>query len=139
MLVDLNEIKNIMICSKNIAVVGLSPKAGRPSYQVASYLLGAGYRVIPVNPGQAKILDQTCYPNLTAIPEPVDIVNIFRRPADIPPIAAEAVKIKAKVVWMQLGISNHEAAALARQAGLAVIMDRCIQTDHADLLTFSTC
>jgi predicted CoA-binding protein len=133
MLVDLNKIKNILTSYKTIAIVGLSPKASRPSHEVASYLLAAGYRIIPVNPGQSEILGQTCYPNLTAIPEPVDIVDIFRKPADIPPIAAEAIKIKAKVIWMQQGIINHEAADLARQAGLMVVMDRCLKIDHADL------
>ena len=133
MLVDLNEIKNILSSYKTIAIVGLSPKSGRPSYQVASYMLEAGYRIIPVNPGQSEILGLPCYPNLASIPEPVDIVDIFRRPADIPPIVAEAVKIKAKVIWMQQGIINNEAAELARQAGLTVIMDRCIKTDHAEL------
>ena len=134
MLVDLNEIKNILKSYRNIAVVGLSPKPSRPSHQVAEYLLEAGYNIIPVNPGQSEILGRTCYPSLTAIPELVDIVDIFRRPADIPPIVAEAVKIGAKVIWMQQGIVSQEAADLARQAGLAVVMDRCMKIDHADLL-----
>ena len=133
MLVDLNEIKNILTSYKNIAVVGLSPKESRPSHQVASYLLAAGYTVIPVNPGQNEILGQTCYPNLAAIPQPVDIVDIFRRSSEIMPIVEEAIKIKAKVIWMQQGIVNHQAADQARQAGLAVVMDRCIKIDHADL------
>ena len=133
MLIDLNEIKNILTSYKSIAIVGLSPKANRPSHQVAKYLLESGYNVIPVNPGQSEILGRTCYPNLTAIPDHVEIVDIFRRPADIPPIVAEAVKIKARVIWMQQGIVNHEAAAQARQAGLTVVMDRCMKIDHADL------
>lgn len=133
MLVDLNKIKNILASCKTIAIVGLSPKTNRPSNEVASYLLAAGYRIIPVNPGQSEILGQTCYPNLTAIPEPVDIVDIFRRPVDIPPIVTEAIKIKARIIWMQQGIVNHEAADLARQAGLMVVMDRCLKIDHADL------
>ncbi len=133
MLVDFNEIKNILTSYKNIAVVGLSPKASRPSHQVASYLIDAGYTVIPVNPGQNEILGQTCYPDLAAIPQPVDIVDIFRRSSEIKPVVEEAIKIKAKVIWMQQGVVNHEAADLARQAGLAVVMDRCIKIDHADL------
>lgn len=134
MLADLNEIKNILSNYKTIAVVGLSPKPDRPSYQVASYMIEAGYRIIPVNPGQREILGLACYPNLASVPEQVDIIDIFRRPADILPIVAEAVKIKAKVVWMQQGIVNQEAAELARQARLMVVMDRCIKIDHADLL-----
>ena len=118
---------------KNIAVVGLSPKANRPSNQVARYLIEAGYNVIPVNPGQEEILDKKCYPDLESIAEPVDIVDIFRRTEDIPPIVDGAITIGAKVVWMQLGIVNEEAAAAARKAGLTVIMDRCLKVDHMNL------
>ena len=118
---------------KTIAVVGLSPKENRPSNQVARYLIGAGYNIIPVNPGQSEILEKTCYPDLKSIPEDVDIVDIFRRPEDIPPIVADAIAIKAKVVWMQQGIINDEAAATARKAGLTVIMDRCLKVDHMNL------
>ncbi|MDH5298016.1 MAG: CoA-binding protein [Desulfobulbaceae bacterium] len=133
MLVSLPAIASLLKECKTIAVVGLSPKENRPSNDVARYLLAAGYTVIPVNPGQTEILGQRCYPSLTAIPCPVDLVNIFRRPEDIPPIVDEAIAIKAKAVWMQQGIVNHEAAAKARAAGLFVIMDRCLKVDHATL------
>lgn len=133
-LADFSEITQILKKYKTIAVVGLSPNSERPSHQVARYLLDAGYTIIPVNPGPTEILGQTCYPNLSAIPTPVDVVDIFRRPEYIPPIVDEAIKIKAKVVWMQEGIVNHEAARKARDAGLTVIMDRCIKKDHENFL-----
>ncbi len=114
-----------------IAVVGLSPKPDRPSYDVARYLLGQGYKIIPVNPVQEEILGLKCYPNLSAIPEPVDLVDVFRRPEHCPPIAKEAVAIGAKALWLQLGIANDEAARIASDAGLLFVMDRCIKIEHA--------
>ena len=117
-----------------IAVVGLSPKENRPSHQVAAYLIGAGYHVIPVNPGQGEILGLTCYPDLLAIPEPVEIVDIFRRAEEVGPVVEQAVKIGAKVIWMQEGIVNEPAAAVARKAGLKVVMDRCLKVDHQLLI-----
>ena len=128
------EISQILKGFRTIAVVGLSPKENRPSNQVARYLVGAGYNVIPVNPGQEEILGRKCYPDLESIPEAVDIVDIFRRSEDIPPVVSSAIKIKAKVVWMQLGIVNDDAAADAKKAGLSVIMDRCIKIDHQNLI-----
>lgn len=133
MLISLPEINEILKNTIIIAVVGLSPKKTRPSNDVARYLLAAGYTIIPVNPGQEEILGQKCYPNLSAIPVKVDLVNIFRRAEDVEPVVDEAIAIKAKVVWMQQGIVNEEAAAKARKAGLQVIMDRCIKVDHANL------
>lgn len=133
-LTNLNEVIEILKTSKIIAVVGLSPKAERPSNMVARYLLEAGYTVIPVNPGQSEILEQKCYNALADIPIPVDIVDIFRRPVDVPLVVADAIKIKAKVIWMQKEIVNEEAACKAREAGLKVVMDRCIKIDHTDLL-----
>jgi len=127
-------IRNILQNTKTIAVVGLSPKPGRPSNQVASYLKAAGYTIIPVNPGQDTLLGLTCYPDLKAIPEPVDMVDIFRRPEYVLPVVKEAISIRAKVVWMQSGIINEEAAELAEEAGLTVVMDRCTMVDHMDLL-----
>lgn len=121
----------------NIAVVGLSPKAFRPSNMVARYLIEAGYLVIPVNPGQTSILDQPCFAKLTEIEQPVDIVNIFRRSEDVLPIVEDAVQIGAKAVWMQEGIINHEAAELAHQNGLAVVMDRCIKIEHMAIFPIS--
>jgi predicted CoA-binding protein len=120
--------------SKTIAVVGLSPKPYRPSHQVARYLMEAGYTIIPVNPGQDVILEQTCYPNLRDIPIPVDMVDIFRRPEEVLPIVEDAIAIDARFIWMQEGIVNEEAAAKAEAAGLTVIMDRCTKIDHMNLL-----
>lgn len=133
-LTSLTNIRELLKNSKTIAVVGLSPKKDRPSFMVAEYLIRAGYTMIPVNPGQIEILGQTCYPSLSAIPVAVDIVDIFRRSEDIPPVVAEAIRIGAKAVWMQLGILNEEAAATARAAGLTVVMDKCLKVEHANLL-----
>jgi len=96
---------------------------------VGSYLVNAGFRVIPVNPGHAEICGLTCYPDLLSIPEPVDVVDIFRRSEEVLPVVEEAIAIGAKVIWMQQGIINQEAATMAEKAGLAVIMDRCLKVD----------
>ena len=116
--------------AQTIAVVGLSPKADRPSNRVARYLLEQGFTVIPVNPGQTEILGQKCYATLAAIGHPVDIVDIFRKSEDVLPVVAEAIAIGAKTIWMQQGIINNEAAALAESRGLAVVMDRCLMIEH---------
>ena len=116
--------------SRIIAVVGLSPKIHRPSNEVALYMQEAGYKIIPVNPGQTRILGEKCYPDLQSIPGPVDMVNIFRRPDLVEPIVRDAVTIGAKIVWMQQGIVNEEAAEIAEKEGLTVIMDRCLKIDH---------
>jgi predicted CoA-binding protein len=129
----MHEIKKILEKSVSIAVVGLSPKENRPSNLVGRYLIDAGYTIIPVNPGHTEILGKTCYPSLTEINAQVDIVNIFRRSEDVLPIVEEAITIGAKIIWMQLGVVNHQAAARAEEAGLTVIMDRCIKIDHNDL------
>ncbi len=133
MLVDLAQIRHLLTTSRTIAVVGLSPKESRPSNQVARYLISAGFRVFPVNPGQETILGLPCYPDLAAIPESVEIVDIFRKPEEVGPVVDEAIKIGAKAVWMQEGIVNETAAAKARAAGLVVVMDRCIKIDHQRL------
>jgi hypothetical protein len=127
-------IRKVLRNSKTIAVVGLSPKPHRPSHQVASYLMEVGYTIIPVNPGQDAILGRTCYPNLRAIPTPVEMVDIFRRQETILPIVEDAISIGAQFIWMQEGIVNKEAAAKAESAGLTVIMDRCTKIDHMNLL-----
>jgi len=127
---DLPAINKLLTTAKTIAVVGLSPKEARPSNMVARYLIEAGYTVIPVNPGQTEILGLPCYPDLAAIPTPVDIVNIFRRSEDVPPIVAEAIAIGARMLWMQEGVIHAEAARSAKAAGLVVVMDRCIKTVH---------
>jgi hypothetical protein len=126
----LAHVKEVLHTAKTIAVVGFSPKENRPSHMVGCYLMQAGFRVIPVNPGHSEICGVTCYPDLISIPEPVDVVDIFRRAEDVLPVVVEAIAIGAKVIWMQQGIVNHEAAALAEKAGLVVIMDRCIKVDH---------
>ncbi len=128
------DIKGILKEYRTVAVVGLSPKEERPSYNVARYLKSQGYRIIPVNPNAREVLGEASYPDLKSIPEKVDIVDIFRRSEDVPPIVDEAIAIGAKVVWMQEGIINHEAAERARKAGLEVIMDRCMLKEHKRLI-----
>lgn len=118
---------------KNTAVVGLSPKTWRPSHGVAAYLLQAGYTIFPVNPGHDTILGRKCYKSLSEIPEPVEIVDIFRRSELVLPIVEEALSIGAKVIWMQSGIINEQAAKLALEAGLQVVMDACMKIEHAYL------
>jgi len=129
-LVESALLKKILTKSRNIAIVGLSPKENRPSYQVAVYLQEAGYTIIPVNPGHESILGESCYPDLQTIPAKVDVVNIFRRSDHVVPIVQDAVKIGAAVIWMQLGIVNTHAAEIAEQAGMTVVMNRCIKIDH---------
>ena len=120
---------------RNIAMVGASPNPERYSYLVNEYLTGQGYHIIPVNPGSQQILGKTSYPDLTSIPEKVDIVDIFRKSEEVIPIVEEAIKIGAKVVWMQEGVINEEAAARARDAGLQVVMNKCMKKEHMRLNT----
>lgn len=127
---QLTKIRSILTQNSTIAIAGLSPKTERPSNMVARYLIGQGYVIIPVNPGQEEILGLKCYADLQSIPGEVDIVNIFRRSEDVLPIVQSAVVKKARVIWMQEGVINQEAAKLAEQRGMTVIMDRCIKTDH---------
>ncbi|WP_136606426.1 CoA-binding protein [Paenibacillus dokdonensis] len=128
-----DEIKKILENAGNIAVVGLSDKTDRTSYMVAQAMQSRGYRIIPVNPAaQGKqILGETCYGSLKDIPEPVDIVNVFRRSEYCADVAREAADINAHVLWLQLGIVNDEAAAIAEQNGMRAIMDRCIKVEEA--------
>src|SRR5512136_1020664 len=123
----------ILNFSRVVAIVGLSASPDRPSYKVASYLREQGYRIIPVNPTEKEILGGLCYPNLASIPESVDVVDIFRRSEEVPPIVEEAIKIGAKAVWMQEGVINEEAAARAKEAGLMVVMDKCMRKEHRKL------
>ncbi len=123
----------ILNSSRVVAIVGLSPKPDRPSYRVASYLKGKGYKIIPVNPGAEEILGVPSYPDLSSVPEPVDVVDIFRRSEEVPAIVKEAIEIGAKAVWMQEGVINNEAAARAEEAGLPVVMDRCMLKEHQKL------
>jgi predicted CoA-binding protein len=130
---DIEKIGRILKENHVIAVVGLSANWYRPSFFAAKYLQDHGYRIIPVNPSYDEILGEKCYPSLLEIPEPVDVVQIFRKPEDLPPIVQQAIKIGAKVVWMQLGVINPEAARIAEGAGLDVVMDRCMKIEHARL------
>jgi len=116
--------------TKTIAVVGLSEKPSRPSYQVAQYMQSVGYRIIPVNPLCSEILGEHCYPDLLSIPEPVDMVNVFRKSEDCLPIAQDAVKIGAKSLWMQQGVINQEAYDHAQSNGLEAVMDKCLMVEH---------
>jgi hypothetical protein len=127
------DIKPLLTAAKTIAVVGLSPKPDRDSYQVAAYLQQHGYRVLPVRPAQAEILGEKAYASLDDITGPVDIIDVFRSPDQILPHAQEALRLKPKVFWMQEGIENREAAALLTAAGIDVVMNRCIKRDHARL------
>lgn len=126
-------IKKILSGSTTIAIVGISNKPDRPSYEVADYLKVNGYRIIPVNPNLDTVLGEKAYPDLASIPEPVDIVDIFRRAEDVGPVVDDAIKAGTKAVWIQLGIVNGEAAEKASQAGLDVVMDRCIKVEHHKL------
>lgn len=123
-------IEEILKQSHTIAVVGVSNNPERPSYIVAKYLKEHGYRIIPVNPQLKELLGETSYPDLLSIPYPVDVVDIFRRSEEVPSIVDQAIKMGAKVVWMQEGIINEEAANKARQAGLTVVMDKCMKKQH---------
>ena len=129
-----NQLREILGQARTIAVVGMSSSPGKTSFRVAAYLKHAGYHVIPVNPYSDAILGTTSYPDLEAIPDPVDIVQIFRPSETVMPIVEQAVRIKAKVVWMQLGITNEAAAEIARAAGIKVVMDRCMKIEHRRLI-----
>ena len=130
---DIAALRRILQENRTVAVVGLSTSWHRPSYFAAKYLLDHGYRVIPVNPGHEEILGQRCYPSLLEIPEAVDVVDVFRKPQEVPSLLDQAIRIGARVVWMQLGIVHDEAAAQARKAGLEVVMNRCMKIEYARL------
>jgi predicted CoA-binding protein len=123
-------IKQILERYKTIAVVGLSNHPWRASNSVSRYMQGAGYRIIPVNPLETKVLGEKAYPTLDDVPESFEIVDIFRRSEYVPDIVEAAIRKNARVIWMQLGVVHEEAAAKARAAGLDVVMDRCILQDH---------
>jgi len=125
-------IKNIYTL-KTIAVVGMSPKPERPSHYVALYLREHGYTIIPVNPGQTEIAGETCYPSLLEIPYKIDVVDVFRRPEHVLPIAKLAVKISAKALWLQDDVINEEAAEIAERAGLLVVMNDCMLRQHRQI------
>lgn len=126
--------ENLLRTCKTIAVVGLSSHVWRPSYGVSEYMQSAGYRIIPVNPNETEVLGEKAYGTLEEIPEPVDLVNIFRQPQYVPEIVEAAIRIGAKGVWMQEGVVHEEAARKARAAGLDVVMDHCILKEHRKML-----
>jgi len=130
---DIPTLRRILHDCRSVAVVGISASWHRPSFFVAKYLLEHGYRMIPVNPRYPEVLGQRCYPSLLDIPEPVAMVDCFRRAEEIPELAEQAIAIRAKVLWMQIGVVNETAAARARAAGLEVVMDRCVKIEYARL------
>jgi predicted CoA-binding protein len=130
---DIPTLRRILKESRVIAMVGISAHWYRPSYFAAKYLQEHGYRVIPVNPSYPEVLGEKCYPSLKAIPEPVDVVDCFRKSEEIPAIAADAIAIGAKVLWLQIGVINEAAAERARAAGQDVVMNRCMKIEHARL------
>ena len=130
---EISRLRRILADYRNVAVVGLSANWHRPSYFAAKYLLDHGYNVIPVNPAYEEVLGRRCYPDLRSIPEPVDVVDIFRKPEEVPALVEDAIAIGAKVVWMQIGVIHEEAAATAREAGLDVVMNRCMKIEYGRL------
>ena len=130
---DINSLRRILRECKVLAVVGLSAQWHRPSYFAAKYMLQHGYRVIPVNPQYQEVLGQKCYASLREIPEKVDLVDVFRRTADVMPVAEDAIAIGARVLWQQIGVKSEQAAARARAAGLETVMDRCVNIEHGRL------
>jgi predicted CoA-binding protein len=127
-------LKEILLSAKTIASVGLSSDPNKESYQIGSYLKAQGYRLIPVNPTASEILGEKSYPDLQSVPERIDVVQVFRRPEDVPPVVDDAIKAGAKVVWMQEGIVHEGAAEKAREAGLQVVMDTCMRVAHRSLI-----
>jgi hypothetical protein len=129
----MKNISDLLHSARTIAVVGLSGKRYRPSYGVAEYLKRAGYHIVPVNPEVTEVLGERCYPDLDSVPGPIDIVDIFRRSEFVPDIVEAAIRKGARAVWMQEGVIHEDAARRAEQAGLIVVMDRCILKDHRRL------
>ncbi|MDA0823863.1 MAG: CoA-binding protein [Proteobacteria bacterium] len=130
---DIPTLRRILSDYRTVAIVGLSRNWHRPSNFAAKYLQDHGYRVIPVNPMYDQVLGETCYPDLSAVPDTIDVVDCFRAAEEIPALAAQAIAIGAKVLWTQLEIVNYDAARAARSAGLEVVMDRCMKIEHARL------
>jgi predicted CoA-binding protein len=130
MVTDDDELKEMLLSTKVIATVGASTNDEKPSYWIFAYLKAKGYRMIPVNPNATELQGEKVYPDLASVPVKVDVVQVFRRPEDVPPIAEDAIRIGAKVLWLQKGIINHEAERMAEAAGLKVVMDRCMREAH---------
>jgi len=131
----LDEIKGILERSKKIAIVGLSPKEERDSNKVARYLMENGYEIVPVNPGQKEILGLKCFKTLEEIPHSVDVADLFLNPTRVPPVVDQAIKKRVGVIWMQLGVIHNEAAQKAREAGITVVMDKCMKQEHEKMGT----
>lgn len=131
---DDQTMKDILLSAKTIASVGVSSNPGKESFWIVRYLKDQGYRIIPVNPTAEEILGEKAYPDLESVPEKIDVVQVFRKPEDVPPVVDSAINAGAKVVWMQEGIVNEEAAQKARQAGLQVVMDACMRVTHRRLI-----
>jgi predicted CoA-binding protein len=127
-------IRSLLQQARTIAVVGISAKPDRPSHEVAHYLQRAGYTIIPVNPAYDEVLGLKCYPSLHEVPGKIDIVDVFRKPAEVMPVVAEAIAVGAACVWLQLGVVAPEAAARAAAAGLKVVSDRCTKIEHRRLV-----
>lgn len=132
--IDDTTLRRILGQARTIAVVGLSPRPDRPSHGVARYLQAHGYRIIPVNPQVSEVLGERSYPSLADVPEPIDIVDVFRRTEDVLPIAQQAIAIGARCLWQQIGVVHTEADRLAREAGLDAVMDLCIKVEHARVM-----
>ncbi|AUM01403.1 CoA-binding protein [Zoogloeaceae bacteirum Par-f-2] len=130
---DIDGLRRVLLECRSIAIVGLSANWHRPSFFAAQYMQARGYTIIPVNPAYDEILGQKCYPNLRDIPVPVDMVDVFRKPAEVPPLVDDALAIGAKVFWMQLGVIHQEAARRAEAGGMRVVMDRCVKIEYARL------
>lgn len=130
---DIDTLRRILASARSIAVVGLSADWFRPSYFAAKYMQEHGYRIFPVNPRYDQILGQRCYRSIEDIGEPIDIVDVFRRTAEVPPIAEQAARVGAKVLWQQLGVMSAQADRIAREAGMDSVMDRCVKIEHARL------
>lgn len=132
-----SELAAILRAARTVAVVGLSPKSHRPSHGVARYLQNAGYRIVPVNPGHASILGQRSYPSLAAAAaeHALDIVDVFRRSAAAGAVVDEAIPLRPRLIYLQLGVVDEDAAARARAAGIPFVMDRCLAVDHQRLIT----
>ena len=127
---DIETVKKILRDYKTIAVVGISDKEDRPSFRVASYLQKQGYRIVPVNPGVSRVLGEDSYPDLGSIPFDIDVVDIFRKSEDVPPVVDSAIEKGARAVWLQEGVISEESALKAKEKGLDVVMDLCMLKEH---------
>jgi uncharacterized protein len=134
---DLEVIERLVREARTVAVVGLSDNPGRPSFGVARYLVRSGLRILPVNPALSEWQGLPVYPSVAALPEPVDVVDVFRRPEHVPAIAREAVELGAAALWLQLGVLSPEGARIAAEGGLDVVVDRCLAVEHREVVGWS--